>query len=549
VLNRNGSPVTEPVVVESANPVRFRIEAGSVTTVSFVLGVGDQAIAFGQGLVEVGIGVNDRTVGGAAVYLASGVLFRAPLDGSGRNIQLTPTNRQVSDDWAITKDGSRVVYRASSSGTIELYATNLNGSGTVKLNNALVTRGSVNGFVLTSNGTHVVYLADQDTVDTSELYASRLDGSGNVKLNGTLVTGGDVEDDFAVTPSGSHVVYRADQDTDNTRELYASRLDGSGNVKLNQPGGSVQSGLGLPIFSISPSGNRVVYLQSGTSGLELYASDLDGTNNAKLNGSLVAGGGVLGFISITPDGRHVVYVADQDTNNVLEIYASGLDGSGNVKLNGAYVAGGSYGGVYHVDNNRVVYTASQQSVGVTELFASNLDGSGNVKLNSRLVTGGDVTVARVSPDGTRVAYRANGETNGTFELYASNIDGSGNVKLSGAMIAGGNVSDEILFTPDGSRVLYRADQDTDNITELYASNIDGSGNVKLSGSFDGPTSPAGRFVLNDFALTPDGSRIVYRADQDTSRVTELYSSRLDASGNARLSLSLGGRVASFALTP
>ena len=62
VLNENGSPITEPVILESANPVPFSIEAGATTPVTFHFGIGDKSIALGDGQLEVGIQVTDRTV-------------------------------------------------------------------------------------------------------------------------------------------------------------------------------------------------------------------------------------------------------------------------------------------------------------------------------------------------------------------------------------------------------------------------------------------------------------------------------------------------------
>jgi hypothetical protein len=62
VLNENDSPIAEPVILESANPVPFSIEAGATTPVTFHFGIGDKSIALGDGQLEVGIQVTDRTV-------------------------------------------------------------------------------------------------------------------------------------------------------------------------------------------------------------------------------------------------------------------------------------------------------------------------------------------------------------------------------------------------------------------------------------------------------------------------------------------------------
>ena len=54
------------------------------------------------------------------------------------------------------------------------------------------------------------------------------------------------------------------------------------------------------------------------------------------------------------------------------------------------------------------------------------------------------------------------------EIYSVPAAGGAPVKLNAALPPGGNVSSGGLqFSPDGSRVLYSADQDTVGVDELY----------------------------------------------------------------------------------
>jgi Tol biopolymer transport system component len=72
--------------------------------------------------------------------------------------------------------------------------------------------------------------------------------------------------------------------------------------------------------------------------------------------------------------------------------------------------------------------------------------------------------------------------NGPSELYSVAITGlySDSVKISGTLVAGGNVQyySGFQFSPDGSRVVYRADQDTDEVIELYVTD-EGQINFKV----------------------------------------------------------------------
>ena len=68
-----------------------------------------------------------------------------------------------------------------------------------------------------------------------------------------------------------------------------------------------------------------------------------------------------------------------------------------------------------------------------------------------------------------------------FELYTVLADGVSNVRVNGALVADGDVQTVFLWSPDSSRLVYRADQDTDLADELYIVFADGTGNVKLNG--------------------------------------------------------------------
>ena len=102
-------------------------------------------------------------------------------------------------------------------------------------------------------------------------------------------------------------------------------------------------------------------------------------------------------------------------------------------------------------------------------------------------------------------------SSGTFaqELYQQ--------KLNGALAVGGDV-EELQVSPDGSTVVYRADQDTEQVFELYSVPIGGGVATKLNGALT-----ASGDVWGGFQISPDGFTVVYRAVQDTDQLTELYS--------------------------
>jgi Tol biopolymer transport system component len=170
----------------------------------------------------------------------------------------------------------------------------------------------------------------------------------------------------------------------------------------------------------------------------------------------------------------------------------------------------------------VVYRADSEADQVFQVYSRALDGSGSpVELNGSLVSGGHVTDFRISPDSSRVVYHADQDTDNVYELYSVPLDGSDSpVKLNGSPVGGGDVTAPFHISPDGRRVVYRADQDTDGVDELYGVSLDGSSSpIKLNGDLTG-----GGNVYFDFQISPDSEVVVYRADQDLDEVIELYAS-------------------------
>ncbi len=217
------------------------------------------------------------------------------------------------------------------------------------------------------------------------------------------------------------------------------------------------------------------------------------------------------------------------------------------RLSGPLTSGGDVAEFQVAPNgSRVLYRADQDVDGVVELFSVSIDGGVPLELNGLLAAGGNVGPNfRISPGGSRVLYWADQDEDEVFELFSVPLDGSqAPVQVNGPLVLGGDVQFTPTFlpaeafapmTPDGSRVLYVADQEQDELFELYSAPIDGSEPaVKLSAVL----VPGGDVVLSTppFGpnpiwpqVSPDGSSAVYRADQEADDVIELYSVPLDGS--------------------
>jgi Tol biopolymer transport system component len=293
---------------------------------------------------------------------------------------------------------------------------------------------------------------------------------------------------------------------------------------------------------------------------ELYSVPIYGPAAAgiKVNGALVPGGNVRDFL-ISPNNSRVIYQADQETDNIFELYSVPLSGPATVgiKLNKALVASGFFRS-YQVspDSSRVVYSADQETATVLELYSVPLSGpaTAGIKLNGALLALGNVGDFLISPDSSRVVYMADKlprpQTVTVVELYSVPIGGpaAAEIKINGALVFIGNVIN-FLISPDSRRVVYRADQETDNVFELYSVPLGGpaTAGIKINGAL------AALGNVGNFLISPDSGRVVYQANQQTATDIELYSVPLGGPAAAGVKLNgtlvLNGNVKSFQISP
>src|SRR5262245_11928028 len=471
--------------------------------------------------------------GGAAIKL------NAPL-GAGGSVGL-----DFIHNFRISPDGSRVVYWADQEEdeVFELFSVPIDGSqAPVRLNGPLVPGGdvlftptflSVEAFApMTSDGSRVLYVADQDEDEVFELYCAPTDGSQPaIKLNSALVPGGDVllnSPPFGpnpfwpqVSPGGNSAVYRADQETDGVIELYSVLLVGSRPpVKLDQPLGPDGD-----VFSaeLSPAGKWVVY-HASTSALgpiELFRVPLRGRlaraqrtdDRDRLNVRLDPFEAVS-RVSISPDGSRVVYQANPNGGNDYQVFSVPSDGGASAalsKLGDGTVSSHEITG----DGARVVYHAGHEETD-GELFSVPIDGSAERIRISALGYVSDVY--ELTPDARRVVYSFAACPFSCYaELHSGPIDGSTSaVRLTPS----GTTAGAFRIVPGGGEVAYLQASVSGGPAELYATPIeDGRLARKLSASL----VPGGN--VRSFAVTSAG-RVVYLADQESDEVFELFETLL-----------------------
>ena len=272
--------------------------------------------------------------------------------------------------------------------------------------------------------------------------------------------------------------------------------------------------------------DRIIYIADGdVDGVdELYLADTGAPGVAtRLNSALVAGGNVTDFV-VSADNSQVLYRADQDTDDVFELYLVAIAAPGSsTRINGLLVNGGDVGAefMFSPDATQVVYKADEDVNGVYELFLVNIASPGfAANLSGPMAGGGNVLgTFQFTPDGSRVVYLADEVTNGVNELFMVDISVPGvSTRVNGPLVGGGDVTADFVISPDSRQLVYRADETADNVIELFVVELAVPG---VSTTLSGPLANGGD-VSSGPVLSPEGSKIAYRADQNLNDVFELF---------------------------
>ena len=368
------------------------------------------------------------------------------------------------------------------------------------------------------------------------------------KLNSPLVSDGDVTVSQA-SPDGSTVVYIADQDTNNVYELYSVPLDSGAVTKISDT--LVENG-DVVHFEISPDNSTVVYVadQDTDSVYELYSVPIDGGVSTRVHVPLHFFGteGVQDF-RISPDGTMVLFIADFDlSEETYGLYRAPIAGGSVSQVAGPLAAGREFDDfTISPDGTTVIYLADEELEGYLELYTVPIEGGLSSKISGASVPfGSGVRGFQVSPDGSTVVYR---KTFFTTNLYSVPIIGGTATRINDPLfvgtsfIASSNV-DDFSISADSSTVVYRADEDTDEVHEIYAVSIGGGSQTKLNGNLvaDGE--------VQRYEISGDSSTVVYLADQDDDEVYELFSVAITGGADTKLNpaLAADGDVWSFQIS-
>ncbi|MGB5426569.1 MAG: hypothetical protein WBN95_07250 [Gammaproteobacteria bacterium] len=322
------------------------------------------------------------------------------------------------------------------------------------------------------------------------------------------------------------IIYIADGDVDGVDELYLADTGAPGvATRLN---GALVAGGNVTDFIVSADHSRVLYRadQDTDDVFELYLVDVTAPGSStRINGLLVNGGDVSAKFMFSPDATQVVYQADEDVNGVYELFLVNIASPGfAANLSGPMAGGGNVLGAFQFtpDGSRVVYLADEMINGVNELFMVDISIPGvSTRVNGPLVGGGDVTADFViSPDSGQIVYRADEAADNVIELFVVDLAVPGvSTTLSGPLVNGGDVSSGLVLSPDGSKIAYRADQNLNDVFELFIVDL---ANPGVTTRINRNPATGGDVLVDGYCFSPASDAIAYVADEDTNNINELY---------------------------
>ncbi len=475
--------------------------------------------------------------------LISPMSLRAATTPIKLNIPL-PANGYVSN-FLVNPNSQSVAYQANPNAPdlVETYSVSANGGDSTLLNNEGYGAKDIK---ISPNGQWVVYKSS-DAFPT--LFSVPTLGPRGATVNlGSI----GFYSSFEITPDSTHIVFSGNG-------IYSVPISGGLPVKLTDIVG---------IFQISQNGQWIVI----STGYDLYTVSVNGGSATKINLGYISNGGKDFLIS--PDGRHVVYHSITTDKQLL--YSVPIDGHAessiplSTPLSSVYSEGRVLKDfIVSTDSSFVLYISDQGTRGIDELYSISLSGGTPKRINGDLVVGDDVASFDISQDSLNVVYQTlkyEGYTPITG-LYSVSVGGENFTKLE-ANFHGfyyTNLKDDgpYKISSDSSRViyikgitisgyddsLYSIPLKGGPITKLNPSQIEvdhffisRTNRVIYSGSSDadriydvplagGVSTPLNNPIVKDgriwdFAISPDGSHVVYIADQETLNKRELYSVEL-----------------------
>lgn len=326
-------------------------------------------------------------------------------------------------------------------------------------------------FRISPTGDKILYTMEQDVNNINEIYSSNLDGTGNVKLNGPLPLGGDVDySRFEILPNGQKALFLAEQDIDNVVELFSVNMDGTARVKLHP---NLGVGKYVNDFQFTKNNQKIIFIGKVSSSTEeeIFSVNPDGTNFQKISGSMITNGQITYSyydktrFKISSNSQKVVFLATKEDLAKSELYSVNIDGSNLVKISPAltFPEASISGFEISEDSTKVIFKSNFENKDKDQLYTVDITGS-NIKRLSRNFNIGDYITA-FSIVNNKIIYRL--VRDDKAELYKINIDGTNHIRLHNDLLTNQNVGINYEISSDKSKIIYIINKSNSIKSNLY----------------------------------------------------------------------------------
>ncbi len=297
------------------------------------------------------------------------------------------------------------------------------------------------------------------------------------------------------------------------RPLVSIPINGGDVINLSPEGWQLENR-----FYATPDQQQVLFASSN----RVYANDYNGGEPRLIYeadaGSTEPGRQYSylesGFLLTLLSDTHAVFVTRESRtiNSACALISAPLDGGEPVVID--QVDWSITTGAINSNYTQMLYYARSFSSNDSELKIAPMSGGTPISLaiDTPQYPSQSQRAQFAEYDGrTRVVYQAGGR------IFSINSDGTDRVGLDESVYASGDETSTYHVTDDGYFVVFGMGSKTLSTTNrIYSGHVQGGTPVLIT-----PDLPE-TAVISDFELTPDGTKIVYLADQDTPGTQELY---------------------------
>lgn len=263
-----------------------------------------------------------------------------------------------------------------------------------------------------------------------------------------------------VSPDGSHIAFVSNRG--GVEDLFVISINGTGEVQLTN----------TPEYE-SPAGwtrnsKRVLFSVFSKDTSHLFAIDRDGKNRREL-------GGVPGRApSLSPDGERLLYMAG--TWTATRLMTSGLDGSDAQQItDGSSIAWNSR---WSPDGKRIAFTGRNEPKGELAVFVMNADGSGRHQVTHIPPDEGGAQSPVWSPNGRHLAIQVNNrKQKNSAHIWTVDVATGKAHKLAAHKQL--YLDETPSWFPDGKRLAFQSNRT--GRMEVWVMNADGTQQRQVTG--------------------------------------------------------------------